>query len=478
MSDEKSQQQTSTESTVAGAAKTGKAISNIAKGAAAGGAHGAAIEAGKSSAKWLIPLIAAVLLPLILVAMLPSIIFGSLLGDGTDTPNGISSDEVLVQNMTAINESISFILSEGLTDVLERIDSDFASSGCDGKEINNPFGADVVFNANAFVSQYCAHKDTDVASISKEDMEALLTASKDKLYSFAFTDEEREIPLEQGDEGSGETVHATIRIYTISYNGEAYFADQVFHLSDDQKLLASQYAQNLTVLLGDGIYQGLSETEFSAMDLSYDGVVFADGETQVVYYNQLDERWKYSPYDDIHTTSAWKILERFTQIPIEHVLIERIKENKSLVDIRLTTGTCREYYQNNVDSFILVSSDSDYWGLISAMPEVRFFVMVESEKCSPTIKNALINAGISYCYIDDFCTGNSNDIKVAAVLREVRQKLDQAFHLNVRDILDEACRATRADMTTAEKNQFYDKYIKTMHVDISPNGEAMIVLGK
>lgn len=156
MSDEKSQQQTSTESTVAGAAKTGKAISNIAKGAAAGGAHGAAIEAGKSSAKWLIPLIAAVLLPLILVAMLPSIIFGSLLGDGTDTPNGISSDEVLVQNMTAINESISFILSEGLTDVLERIDSDFASSGCDGKEINNPFGADVVFNANAFVSQYCA----------------------------------------------------------------------------------------------------------------------------------------------------------------------------------------------------------------------------------------------------------------------------------------------------------------------------------
>ncbi len=78
---------------------------------------------------------------------------------------------------------------------------------------------------------------------------------------------------------------------------------------------------------------------------------------------------------------------------------------------------------------------------------------------------------------DDFCTGNSNDIKVAAVLREVRQKLDQAFHLNVRDILDEACRATRADMTTAEKNQFYDKYIKTMHVDISPNGEATIVLG-
>ena len=183
-------------------------------------------------------------------------------------------------------------------------------------------------------------------------------------------------------------------------------------------------------------------------------------------------------YDDIHTTSAWKILERFTQIPIEHVLIERIKENKSLVDIRLTTGTCREFYTNQVDSFILVSSDSDYWGLISAMPEVRFFVMVESEKCSPTIKNALINAGISYCYIDDFCTGNSNDIKIAAVLGEVRQALDQAFHLNLREILDEADKSTRADLTTAEKNQFFDKYIKNMRIEIAPNGEATIVLGK
>lgn len=46
MSDEKSQQQTSTESTVAGAAKTGKAISNIAKGAAAGGAHGRQLKQG------------------------------------------------------------------------------------------------------------------------------------------------------------------------------------------------------------------------------------------------------------------------------------------------------------------------------------------------------------------------------------------------------------------------------------------------
>ena len=174
--------------------------------------------------------------------------------------------------------------------------------------------------------------------------------------------------------------------------------------------------------------------------------------------------------------AAWKeVLLENSITPIQQF---GYTQGKNATDSAMIIDAMDILYSGNCDGCVLVSSDSDYWGLISAMPEVRFFVMVESEKCSPTIKNALINAGISYCYIDDFCTGNSNDIKVAAVLREVRQKLDQAFHLNVRDILDEACRATRADMTTAEKNQFYDKYIKTMHVDISPNGEATIVLGK
>lgn len=294
MNDERNQK-SSAEATVVNAAKTGKAIANVAKGAATGGVQGAAIEAAKSAKKWIVPVIAAALLPLLIIAMLPSVIFGSLLGDGSDTPNGITDDEILVQNMTEINSAISSILSDGLNDVLERIDRDFASSGCDGKEINNPYGADVVFNANAFVSQYCAYKDTDASSISKEDMERILSANKDKLYSFTHTDETRAVDSGDDDESS-EPTYETIRVYTISYNGEAYFADQIFQLSDSQKLLASQYAANLTVLLDDGVYQGLSDTEFSAMGLSYDGVIFSDGATQVVYYNQLDERWKYEPY--------------------------------------------------------------------------------------------------------------------------------------------------------------------------------------
>lgn len=87
-------------------------------------------------------------------------------------------------------------------------------------------------------------------------------------------------------------------------------------------------------------------------------------------------------YDDVHSASAWRILSSYVSCPVEHIMIDRVKKTKSLVDIRLTAGACKEFYQNNVDSFILVSSDSDYWGLISSLPDARFLVMVERESVS------------------------------------------------------------------------------------------------
>ena len=93
-----------------------------------------------------------------------------------------------------------------------------------------------------------------------------------------------------------EQVPISVRIYEVQYNGEAYFQDHVFGLSDEQKLLAGNYAQNLSVLLGDGMYQVLSMTEYASMGASYEGVIFTDGLTQVTYYNQLDSRWIDEPY--------------------------------------------------------------------------------------------------------------------------------------------------------------------------------------
>lgn len=181
-------------------------------------------------------------------------------------------------------------------------------------------------------------------------------------------------------------------------------------------------------------------------------------------------------FDDVHAASAWRILDNFTKIPVEHTMTERVKQSKSLVDVMLIARTCQEHYQNNVDSFVLVSSDSDYWGLISSLPEARFMVMIERENCGADLKNALVNAGIFYCYIDDFYSGNAEDIKIGALFKEMYHYIDQTVRLNVNEMFSEALRATRIEMGTREKNQFMEKYIRPMHMTIADNGDVVLEL--
>lgn len=170
-------------------------------------------------------------------------------------------------------------------------------------------------------------------------------------------------------------------------------------------------------------------------------------------------------YNDIHTSSAWKLLNRFVNITIQHEMIDRVKDNKSLVDIRLTAGTCREYYQNHVDSFILVSSDSDYWGLITAIEECRFLVMVEYKKCSSAIVNAMKEKDIAYCYLDQFCSGDLESLQAEALLIEIRNYL-KSYHILVDDLLKNAIRNTRVELSPQEIEQFKTRYLKKMRLSI------------
>lgn len=150
---------------------------------------------------------------------------------------------------------------------------------------------------------YCAAKNRDYASISLKDMEAMIRKAKDALYTFTSTVELRTTMVTETtiDEETGQAtvtekeITEIWKIYTIVYRGEAYFEDKIFALSDEQKELAENYVQNLSVFLGDGMMQGLLPAE-SADRVSLGDIRFSDGATQVVYYNQLDKRYADTDY--------------------------------------------------------------------------------------------------------------------------------------------------------------------------------------
>ena len=299
----------STAQAIHGAIKTGKAVSAAAKGAAIGGPYGAAVGAvlaGRRHIGKIIAVIAiVVMLPVLFVLMLPGLLIGGLTGSGASGTEGfrvLNNEQAVIENANNITFSINQLLNEGLDDVLARIDADFAASDGEEMEIHNPYATAPVYNANLFISQYCAARSLDFRTISLSDMEAVLRRNKSYFYSFTRKEELRDREETDPDTNEKSTVTEKWMIYTISYNGEAHFADNVFQLTDEQKELAADYAANLSLFLGDGMLQNLTAWNGNSIP-SLGDIRFEDGGTPVVYFNQMDERYADKPYGTDHIGS-------------------------------------------------------------------------------------------------------------------------------------------------------------------------------
>lgn len=295
---------------VRGAIKTGKTVSGAAKGAAAGGPYGAAAgalwENRRLVGKIIIFIIALLLIPVVFVVSLPAVIFGGLLNTFSSTVNVdipiLNNNAAIVENVAEITSTLDEIMAGGLEDTMKQIEADFAASDADEMEIINPYADRPLYNANQFIAMYCAYKNKDYAAISISDMTDILRTNQSRLYSYTQAEETRTRTETDPATGKEVSVTETWNVYTLVYNGETYFSEQVFKLDEEQTALANAYAQNLSLFLGDGMMQRLTEWDGNSIP-SLGDIRFTDGMTEVVYYNQLDERYAGKPYGTDHIGS-------------------------------------------------------------------------------------------------------------------------------------------------------------------------------
>lgn len=181
-------------------------------------------------------------------------------------------------------------------------------------------------------------------------------------------------------------------------------------------------------------------------------------------------------YDSEHTTKAWTMLKHFTYgVEVETVPVERIVENKSLVDHRLVMGVSKAIYKEDVDSIILVSSDSDFWSVIDASEDVRYLVMVESEKCGHEFKNLLRDKDVFYCYLDRFITPDDDKFFRIVFKHELEKIISDNFSLgNARALLSSVLHSCRAGVSKAEEDMLFEKYIKTLSLRINSDGNFVL----
>lgn len=79
---------------------------------------------------------------------------------------------------------------------------------------------------------------------------------------------------------------------------------------------------------------------------------------------------------DMKSNFLWKVFKELYKgtIPVTTIQVQRIKENKSVADVVLTKELCESYYMRNLRQAIIVSSDSDFFGLITSLPDISFCI--------------------------------------------------------------------------------------------------------
>lgn len=194
-------------------------------------------------------------------------------------------------------------------------------------------------------------------------------------------------------------------------------------------------------------------------------------------------------FDSEYTTDQWKtfvdrqlrlVVNGISSLEIEHIIVPRLNQSKSQVDMTLAMRTSREVWTNCVDAVILVSSDSDYWAMIQQLQDVKFLVMLEHGKSGIAIKDTLSAHEIPFCYIDDFCTSASYRIKTDTLINAIQQRIDAVLNgeaqeaLNVRAIMEQSLSGSWIAMTEKEKERFYSRFL--LHMKLSVDAEGRVCL--
>lgn len=233
---------------IRGAVKTGKAIAAAAKGAAAGGVYGAIAAFAWENRALIGKIIAAICLvlaiPIIFIIMLPGLVFGDV--SDTNPSDVMYNNAAIMSNISAAEAVVNECITIAHQEVLDKIEWDISGLPLNvPTRIEDSFASGVIFNTHEIIAQYCAAKDK-WNEINIDDLETILDANKDKLFSYIIT-----ISTE-GEEGAEVDVY----VYTVTYHGDTCF-NELFGLDEEKLQLAHDYADNLTTFLyGSALLNG------------------------------------------------------------------------------------------------------------------------------------------------------------------------------------------------------------------------------
>ena len=183
-------------------------------------------------------------LPILYIMMLPPLVFGN---DGMDAVSGdvLTNPSVISSNMTEAEAAISSLLSEAHDGIISDIEKEVENLGkYEEYSISDAFEGQILFESASVISQFCA-SEKDYQEINLTKLKHVLKQHEKEFFDYSVSASS----YEKQEEQTQKNIRITHYHYTVQYIGSAYFADTVFALTEEEKIIAEEYAANLNLLL-------------------------------------------------------------------------------------------------------------------------------------------------------------------------------------------------------------------------------------
>ncbi len=234
-----------------GAVKAGKSLAGAGKGAAFGPAfrlHGFAAGLAWDNRHVIGKILAAFLLvlflPLVLLMMIPGALFGSNAEDWDED----KAEEILFENYEAVTEvqseacdAMDAVMQSAHDAVLERIEEDFMTTygEYDEMRVTDPYEEELPHDSTRILCEYSAltgfADNGDTAGLTEK-----LSEFTENFFFYMVIEEEK---------SRDDIPYIEVR-YKVLYIGDDYITEEVFELTEEQKALAADFADNLNLYTG------------------------------------------------------------------------------------------------------------------------------------------------------------------------------------------------------------------------------------
>ena len=184
-------------------------------------------------------------------------------------------------------------------------------------------------------------------------------------------------------------------------------------------------------------------------------------------------------FNDPNASTAWKFLKsQFDGIKFEETICERVVDRKSLVDVRLVARTVKEYCEQQIRSFIVISSDSDFCGMVHELQDAEFMFVLERHQTSHQMLDEVERKGISYIYAEDYPYSDAYDFKKSVLIADLREELLNHWQtLDFDNLLTKIADKTYADLGDNEKDAILQCVCKRLEVKVSDAYDVQVVIG-